>query len=69
MDADGTNPHPVRYDASDPSFSPDGKAIVYAASLRKNAAHQVFRMNADGTNATQLTGGNWTGGANYSPNW
>jgi Tol biopolymer transport system component len=38
--------------ASDPSWSPDGSKIVYVAS---GAGNEIYVMNADGTNKTNLT--------------
>jgi subtilisin-like proprotein convertase family protein len=46
----------------DPKFSPDGQYIVW----KRNG--QIWRMNTDGTNPTQLTsGGLEKSGPNYSP--
>jgi Tol biopolymer transport system component len=40
-----------------PSFSPDGKFILFNADLKlpKQETHQLFLMNADGTGERQLT--------------
>jgi len=63
MDADGSNPN-VIYDGmkwdGDPSFSADGKEIYFASESRKPYSStyiNLFRMNADGSNITQLTDG------------
>ncbi|MFW5987369.1 MAG: TolB family protein, partial [Methanohalophilus sp.] len=63
MDADGSNPH-VIYDGmkwdGDPCFSADGKEIYFASESRKPYSStyiNLFKMNADGSNITQLTDG------------
>ena len=56
MDSDGTNQTRVTkndYDDGSPCFSPDGKQIAFT-SVRAGKS-QIFVMNADGTNAIQLT--------------
>ena len=42
-----------------PDWSPDGSALVFVA-LGPGQIHQLFRMNADGSNETQLTTSNVT---------
>jgi Tol biopolymer transport system component len=39
----------------DPSWSPDGKLIVFAAGTEND--HDIFVMNADGSQRRQLTSG------------
>jgi hypothetical protein len=47
-----------------PTWSPDGKSIVYLARVSGN--EKLFRMNADGSNPTQLTFGTHDeGGAQF----
>jgi TolB protein len=50
-----------------PTFSPDGKKIAYTHSLggRSGTRTQVWVMDADGRNPTQLT----AEGNNFSPSW
>ena len=56
MDADGGNPRNLtnnrRHDR-DPSWSPDGKRIVYTSSRDRNA--EIYVMDADGGNRRNLT--------------
>ena len=47
---------------TDPCFSPDGLKIVFGS--KKDAAVNLFIMDADGTNAVQLTK---NAGRNYYP--
>ncbi|RNI15039.1 hypothetical protein EFE42_02345 [Methanohalophilus sp. RSK] len=61
MDADGNNSH-IIYDGmkwdGDPCFSTDGKEIYFASESRKPYSStyiNLFKMNADGSNITQLT--------------
>jgi len=54
MKPDGKNPHPITYrDDIDPTWSPDGSMIAFASS--RLGARQLFIMNADGSNVTQVT--------------
>jgi Tol biopolymer transport system component len=69
MNADGTNlvalsKDPSPYDTS-PSWSPDGKYIVFA-SKRDGGKSHLYIMNADGTNQRQLTNGS---GEEAAPIW
>ena len=41
--------------ASLPVFSPDGRQIVFAATAEKAGAHDLFVINADGSNRRRLT--------------
>jgi TolB protein len=63
MDVDGSNPH-IIYDGmkwdGDPCFSADGKEIYFASESRKPRSStyiNLFKMNANGSNITQLTDG------------
>jgi Tol biopolymer transport system component len=42
-----------------PSWSPDGKQLVYTAAERENQPFQVYTIQADGTGGRQLTGDNF----------
>ncbi|TMB68658.1 MAG: hypothetical protein E6J43_05945 [Chloroflexi bacterium] len=42
-----------------PDWSPDGSALVFVA-LGPGQIHQLFKMNADGSNETQITSSNVT---------
>jgi Tol biopolymer transport system component len=42
-----------------PSFSPDGKRLVFRSG-RQDKAKNLYLMNADGIHVTRLTKGNWT---------
>ncbi len=65
MDADGSNKKTVFHDkelsAMTPSWSPDGKRIVFGLGgfffTRNTIAARLVVMNADGTNQTNLTDG------------
>lgn len=50
-----------------PSFSPDGRKLVYAAllSTRTGSEYQIFTMDLDGGGRSQLT----TSGNNWAPSW
>jgi Tol biopolymer transport system component len=68
MDADGgnqtrvTNNNGLEEQAA--AWSPDGARIAFAAW--QNGYYQVFVINADGTNQTQLTAGSYN---NDFPTW
>jgi TolB protein len=47
-----------------PAWSPDGRRIAFVA--RRNGQHNVWTMNADGTNVVQLTN---APGFDQSPTW
>ena len=74
MNADTSGIHtltaaPPQRDAASPSWSPDGKRIVfvrYAAPIR--GAAQIWTMNADGSGQTFITGGaapSWSPDGNW----
>jgi hypothetical protein len=54
--SDGSDDHPllaVSHDDYDPVWSPDGKSIVFTSD--RNGSGDLFRVDPDGTNLTQLT--------------
>ncbi len=55
----------VKGDAREPCWSSDGKQIAYTG-MSKNARRDIWRVNADGTGAVNLTNGK---GDSYSPSW
>jgi Tol biopolymer transport system component len=63
IDADGSNPRRVAFSPGNsfrhPSWSPDGKSIIYEADKSLNSEQKpnfdIWRINADGTEPTQLT--------------
>lgn len=66
VDADGGQPKLlVKGDAREPCWSPDGKQIVYT-TLGKKERRDIWRINADGTGALNLTKGR---GDSYNPAW
>ena len=48
-----------------PSFSPDGRAIVYVKNIAEGSSSSLWIMNADGSNQMQLTNANQ--GSVYCP--
>jgi Tol biopolymer transport system component len=66
MDADGSNQTRLTINsASDgqPAWSPDGTQIAFTSD--RSSGFQIYVMNVDGTNQTQLT----SSGANSGPGW
>jgi TolB protein len=53
MNRDGSNPHRVYYLGWDPTWSPDGKRILFASTI--NQSNQLFTINLDGTDLYQVT--------------
>ncbi len=69
IDADGSNlTRLTGNDARDfdPSFSPDGKQIVYASDLNSPGFSEIYTMSTIGANITQLTD---DAQSSYSPAW
>lgn len=68
MRADGSDAHQLIANAMKPSWSPDGRRIVYStAQADPNGLHSLVVANADGTGARQLTSGFADVGAKWSP--
>jgi Tol biopolymer transport system component len=67
MRADGKNPHAITHrDDIDPTWSPDGSRIAFASS--RTGQRQLYVMNADGSDITQITDLNNMGGrSTWSP--
>jgi len=67
MDADGSNvldiTPPNVTSVDHPSWSPDGKYIIFSARKDKN---YIFKMRADGSDLVQLTSDDWWGSR---PSW
>ena len=67
MKTDGSDPHQVTDSAGsneDPSWSPDGRYLVFSSSRR--GAPKLYMADAAGANQVELTGGN---GGDTSPAW
>jgi Tol biopolymer transport system component len=66
---DGTPRKPLTAKAGEdsfPSFSPDGKQLVFSST--RDGPKNLYIMNADGTGTRRLTEGNWTDThADWSP--
>jgi Tol biopolymer transport system component len=54
MNADGSGDKKIADNASQPSWSPDGKTILFTRA--EGGEGTLYEMNADGTNAHALTG-------------
>jgi TolB protein len=63
MNADGSDEIPLTSydpetnpgDSDDPSWSPNGQMITFERDLESSPSPEVFTMNADGSDVTQLT--------------
>lgn len=53
MDADGSNPKKLTDHGMDPSWSPDGRQMVFAS--HRDGIFQIYAMNSDGSNVRRLT--------------
>jgi TolB protein len=61
----GANSDPTADGCFDPSWSPDGKKIVFAKGQNGDVDANIYTVNVDGTGLTQVT---HTGGS-QSPDW
>lgn len=70
MDADGSNQHQITHTKScyngGPFFSPDGKQVVFRADREKAHYLQLFLIQSDGSEETQLT---FNEAVNWAPYW
>jgi len=69
VDFDGTNLKQLttskeKYDDTYPAWSPDGKRIAFMSN--RTGKNQIYVMNADGTEQTQITNDNFE---NHDPAW
>ena len=48
-----------------PRWSPDGKKIVFARGTSGDSDSNIYTVNSDGTNLTQVT----DGGRDQAPDW
>jgi TolB protein len=80
MDSDGSNPTRLTQGPGEetfPHWSPDGKKIVYAAgrsspmwdAILGEGSYEIYVMNADGSNPTQLTDSPGAMDDNLEPSW
>jgi Tol biopolymer transport system component len=72
MNSDGTGhksltPTSFSYSDSPGAFSPDGKKIVFSRTYYEEDITRIWRMNADGSNLTQLTRTHTN--SRYNPDW
>jgi len=68
MSADGLSQRSIALISSrisDPDWSPNGLEIVYVG-CRRNAECNLFRINRNGSNGTQITSGNFQ---DWNPDW
>ncbi|MDE0300629.1 MAG: hypothetical protein OXN17_18490 [Candidatus Poribacteria bacterium] len=55
MDADGNNKRLLTPEGAHPSWSPDGKRIAFISGKNPGDSPQIYVMDVDGRNRTQLT--------------
>ncbi len=58
MDADGGNPRNLtnhQFKDWEPSWSPNGKQIVFVSDREVDGNHEIYVMDADGSNPRNLT--------------
>jgi TolB protein len=69
MDSEGKNLHDLKLEGSDPSWSPDGRQLVFA-STRDERRAELYIANSDGSSVIRLThakGGSGIGKPVWSP--
>jgi TolB protein len=71
MDPDGSNPRPITQGGNNlaPSFSPDGKWIVFTSyrdRYRDENGCEIYRMRVDGSEVTRLTDNEY---CDWQPRW
>lgn len=71
INADGTGRTRLTYTTGQnhefqPAWSPDGSMILYSAAISPSLEYEVFVMNSDGSNPTNLTN---NAASDYSPDW
>lgn len=70
MNSDGTNSQRITYDSScyngGPFFSPDGQRIIFRADRDDQDYLQIYVIDKDGSNETQITSNH---AVNWAPYW